>query len=167
MLCYTCYELLRLPCHLPLTSPSSLDSIITESLRLHPVVPVLAKRAMRDVTVDGTWISKGTFVFIDVAGYQTSLEPDFHPVNKSTLQQDPAYKSKQQEDRFIAFGGGGMRCVGEDTARHIARNVVWKVMQGWQLELVEGQEFVEAFRLTVGFKKGLFVKKKRKQRIGL
>jgi cytochrome P450 len=79
LLCYCVFDLCRNPrvleklresIHDVKTHMEYLDCVIKESTRLHPVAPVLVKRAAQDTTLDGFPISAGTLLCADVMGVQ-------------------------------------------------------------------------------------------------
>jgi cytochrome P450 len=90
-----------------------LDAVVTESLRVRPVVPDITRKLAQDVTIgEGTRalrLPAGTFV--DPAIYLVMRDPRLYP---EPLEFRPERFVGQRPDPnvWIPFGGGSRRCLG-------------------------------------------------------
>nr|XP_029718734.1 uncharacterized protein LOC109429227 [Aedes albopictus] len=122
-----------------------LDQVLNESLRLHPIIPVLAKRCTEDTVLIGPKgkkipVSAGTavtipyFVQLDPQYYQDpeKFDPDrFSPENGGT-------KPYREQGVFLPFGEGPRMCLGMRFAiAQVKRGIV---------------EILDKFELTVNSK---------------
>ncbi|WP_232681028.1 cytochrome P450 [Nocardioides sp. R-C-SC26] len=86
-----------------------LEAVLKESMRLHPVIPMVVRTLMKPATIAGHHLPAGTTVgpSIVVTHQRDDLHPDpevFRP--ERFLGQNPAPNS------WIPFGGGVRRCIG-------------------------------------------------------
>ncbi|KAL2630932.1 hypothetical protein R1flu_015618 [Riccia fluitans] len=89
-------------------------AIINESMRLYPQPPVLIRRALEDDMLGQYLLRKGEDIFISVWNLHRSPDlwedPDaFRPERWDTFSAAEA----SQAFRFIPFGGGPRKCVGD------------------------------------------------------
>ncbi len=89
--------------------PEYLEAAIKESLRLRPVLALVARRARAPFTLAGEPIAPGTWLApsIHLAHHRADLYPEpgaFRPERFLGTKPDPY--------RWLPFGGGGRRCIG-------------------------------------------------------
>lgn len=111
-----------------------LDRALRETMRLHPVAPVLLRRAMRPIELRGHVIPEGADVYL--APVLSHRLPD--------LFDDPA---SYHPDRYLAhpelagylhgFGGGAHRCLGENFAGLLGQVALTRLFQQFDLALVD------------------------------
>jgi hypothetical protein len=111
-----------------------LDAVITESLRVRPVVPDITRKLTEEVTFgEGArqlTLPEGTFV--DPAIYLVMRDPRLYP---EPLKFRPERFVGQRPDPnvWIPFGGGGRRCLGAAFALTEMRVVVGEVLRRVEL----------------------------------
>jgi cytochrome P450 len=111
-----------------------LDAVITESLRIRPVVPDITRKVTKDITIgEGSralTLPAGTFV--DPAVYLVMRDPRLYP---APLEFRPERFVGQRPDPnvWIPFGGGGRRCLGAAFALTEMRVVVGEVLRRVEL----------------------------------
>lgn len=116
-----------------------IDSIIKETMRLHPAAVLLAPHlALEDCKVDGYDIAKGTTVFINT--WSIGLDPDlwddpesFQP--KRFLGSDIDVKGHHFE--LLPFGSGRRMCPGYRFGLKTTRSLLGNMLQGFNWKLHE------------------------------
>ena len=113
---------------------ASLDRALRETTRLHPVVPLMIRRAVRTVEIGGRLIPEGADVFIA-------------PALSHRLPSIFEYPDSYRPDRYLAhpelaghlhgFGGGGHRCLGEHFADLLAHVVLTQLFRQFDLTLID------------------------------
>ncbi|GJY60462.1 cytochrome P450 93A3-like protein [Tanacetum coccineum] len=127
-----------------------LQAIVKESLRLHPVVPLIQRLSTEDCTLSGYHIPANTTIFINVwEGLgETRL------IGKPLSQLMPERFENQQLDvrgqhfHLVAFGGGRRMCPGTSLALmevHVTLGSMiqcfdWKAGKDGNLDSVETEE---------------------------
>lgn len=106
-------ELSDCPTPLQMTELPYLNAVIRETLRMHPTVPIVLRRLLGPLTVDGVACSEGAIVGIALNALH------FNP----SIWADP---ERFDADRFVGtrispfeyapFGGGHRRCIGSSFA---------------------------------------------------
>lgn len=90
-----------------------LDAVCDETLRLAPIVPIMARRLAREWTLAGATIPAGTMVCpaVMLTHFDPALYPDpsrFDPARFLTRRYTPG--------EFYPYGGGARRCLGASMA---------------------------------------------------
>lgn len=123
-----------------------LDRVLHEALRLHSPVWLLMRRATDTVRLGGVTIEPGSEVMVNVPTLHRdpALFPDpmrFDPDRWLA----PAAKDWSRS-RFMPFGAGGHKCVGDHFAWAEMTVVVATICARWRLELVPGHRVREVAR---------------------
>jgi beta-ring hydroxylase len=93
--------------------------VINESMRLYPQPPVLIRRALEPVTLDGYKIDAGTDFFISVWNLHRNprlwenpdkFDPDRFPIDQKMPNEIT------ENFAYLPFGGGQRKCVGDQFA---------------------------------------------------
>ncbi|KAG4149984.1 hypothetical protein ERO13_D05G367200v2 [Gossypium hirsutum] len=117
-----------------------LDAVIKETLRLHPVAPLLIPRVPSKTTVIGGFtVPKGCRVFINAWVIQRDPELwddplRFHP--ERFLETDINYRSNNFG--FIPFGSGRRICVGVSLAEKMMALLLGSLVHSFEWGLSEG-----------------------------
>lgn len=115
-----------------------LQSVILESLRLHPVVPLLAPHmSSADCTIGGYDVPAGTILFANAWGIHRD----------PTLWNDPtSFKPERFENwkseayTHMPFGMGRRACPGEGLAQRIMAITLGSLIQCFEWEKVDGKD---------------------------
>jgi sterol 14alpha-demethylase len=111
-----------------------LDRALRETMRLHPVVPLMIRRAVQPAELRGRLIPEGADVFIA-------------PVLSHRLPHIFDDPESYRPDRYLArpelagylhgFGGGGHRCLGEHFADLLAHVALTQLFGQFELTLLD------------------------------
>jgi cytochrome P450 len=105
---------------------SYLRAVISESLRLRPVVPLAGRRLASDLNVDGLSLPAGTDV--TPAIWLTHTRPDLYP-EPYAFRPERFLEESPTTYGWIPFGGGIRRCLGAAFAEMEVRIVLEAVLQ--------------------------------------
>ncbi|KAJ7749416.1 cytochrome P450 [Mycena metata] len=113
-----------------------LNCVISESLRLNPAVPVLARTATETARVDGVLIPKGTLIIIPLEAINTWTDvwgPDadeFRPSRWLDLPRNfsPAFSS-------VPFSTGHSSCIGRTLATMQLKMIIASLMFNFEFSL--------------------------------
>jgi cytochrome P450 family 135 len=112
-----------------------LDAVVTESLRVRPVVPDITRKLMTDVTIGQgdrqLRLPAGTFV--DPAIYLVLRSPEHYP-DPLAFRPERFVGQRPDPNVWIPFGGGSRRCLGAAFALTEMRVVLSEVLRNIDLE---------------------------------
>jgi cytochrome P450 len=139
-----------------------LEPVLKESLRLHPPVWILARRAEAEDIIGGYRIPDKSFVF--VSPYITHRHPEFWP---NPERFDPSRfegPAARERNRFawFPFGAGPRRCIGEHFAMVEAKMILAILTDRFRFILPEGSKVEGDPSVTLRPKGGLSLKLERK-----
>ncbi|KAG8476669.1 hypothetical protein CXB51_030623 [Gossypium anomalum] len=133
-----------------------LDAVIKETLRLHPVAPLLLPHVPSETTIIGGYtIPKGCRVFINAWAMQRDLELWDDPLRfqpERFLETD--INHRDNNFRYLPFGSGRRMCVGISMAKKMAALLVGSLMHSFEWRLSEGT------KLSLEDKFGLVLKRR-------
>ncbi len=110
-----------------------LSAVINETLRLHPVVPILAARQLKQPWVFlGYELPAGTLVSIGTL--RLHKREDLYP-NPCAFVPERFLKHTFSAFEFMPFGGGVRRCIGASFALYEAKIVLATLLSQCQLSL--------------------------------
>jgi cytochrome P450 len=114
-----------------------LDAVLKESMRLHPIIPMVVRTLMRPATIGGWDLPAGATVgpSIIVSHQRTEAFPDpevFRP--ERFLGQAPPTST------WIPFGGGARRCIGAGFAQMEGVQVLREVFTAYDVRAVDTDE---------------------------
>jgi cytochrome P450 len=90
--------------------PAYLEAAIKESLRLRPVLGVVARRARVPFELAGATLPAGTWLAPSI--HLTHRRPDLYPEPGAFRPERFLDSGKPDPYRWLPFGGGGRRCIG-------------------------------------------------------
>ena len=142
-----------------------LRAVISESLRLRPVVPLAGRRLASDLNVNGLSLPAGTDV--TPAIWLTHTRPDLYPEPyafrpERFLEGEGGYPINKYG--WIPFGGGIRRCLGAAFAEMEMRVVLEAILQRRTLSPANSRaERVTRRNVTFSPRKGTLVRSSRRR----
>ncbi|PKA62850.1 Cytochrome P450 87A3 [Apostasia shenzhenica] len=130
--------------------------VINETLRLANVAPVIFRKALKDIHINGYTIPAGWGVM--VCPPATHLNPEIY---KDPLTFNPwrwkVRKEKAETKNFMAFGGGMRLCVGAEFSKvemavflHcLVTKYRWKTVRGGSIMRTPGLQFPHGYHIQV------------------
>jgi cytochrome P450 len=114
-----------------------LEAVLKESMRLHPVIPMVVRHLMQDATVGGVRLPRGTNVAASILlahGSETShRDHDRFRPERFTLGEVAI-------NTWIPFGGGVRRCIGAGFSLMEGVAVLREVLTAYDVTLPQGSE---------------------------
>jgi len=128
-------ELRRLQDDIAAGSTARLDAVIKETMRVRPVVPVVARRLHAPLQVGDWTLPAGVMVApnIELIHHRHDLYPQ-----PDEFRPDRFLDSQAETYEWIPFGGGIRRCLGASFATFEMRTVIPVVLRRAQLRLADG-----------------------------
>ncbi len=115
----------------------TIDMVIRESERIHPIATMLQRVAKEDIFVDGYRIPKGDRVVV-VPRLSHLDEREFpEPERFRPDRFDPNGECPANMDSLIGFGGGLHRCLGVNFARLEMKMLIATLLQRYDIELLD------------------------------
>ncbi|KAF5812643.1 putative cytochrome P450 [Helianthus annuus] len=134
-----------------------LDATIKETLRLHPIAPILFPRVpSKDCVVGGYAIPKGTAVFINV--YSIHRNPrywdnpmEFNPDRFLVKEGTDILDYRGNNLKFFPFGSGRRMCPGVPLAEKMQKFILASLLHSFNWSLPEGVEhdLTDSFALAL------------------
>jgi cytochrome P450 family 110 len=135
----------RLPLQEALAHPA-LDAFCKEVLRIHPVIPVVARQVQDTVEVAGYTLPPGITVAPCI--YLTHHRPDLYP-DPDEFRPARFMERRYGPYEYLPFGGGARRCIGMPLALWEMKVVLAALLPRAELELSEPGRRVRPVRRSV------------------
>lgn len=111
-------------------------AVVKEALRLYPPAWLLGRRTLRDVTLAGRTLRKGSVAF--VSPYVSHRNPRWFPQPEAFLPERWETLDDLPKFAYYPFGGGTRVCIGEAFAWTEAVLALATLAQRWRFALVPG-----------------------------
>lgn len=114
------------------------DQVFHESIRLHPSVPLMMRRTIRDCDLGAFRVPAHTLLFL-VPTYNHrmpeywSMPELFDPERFSAARQE----HKKHSFQYLPFGGGAHKCLGIHFALIVAKVFMFHVLQHYEYRVPE------------------------------
>jgi cytochrome P450 family 135 len=152
--------LTRLTAEIDAGEDTYLRAVISESLRLRPVVPLAGRRLASDLNVNGLSLPAGTDV--TPAIWLTHTRPDLYP-EPYAFRPERFLDDSPTTYGWIPFGGGIRRCLGAAFAEMEMRVVLESILQRRVLSPASDRaERVTRRNVTFSPRKGTLVRSRRR-----
>ncbi|MFW5875751.1 MAG: cytochrome P450 [Myxococcota bacterium] len=112
-----------------------LEAFCKEVLRIHPVIPVVARQVQKRVEITGHVIDPGVTVAPCI--YLTHHREDIYEA-PDEFRPSRFLERKFDPYEYLPFGGGARRCIGMPLALWEMKAVLSAVVPHWRLTLPEG-----------------------------
>lgn len=109
-----------------------LDAVCQETLRIYPVVPIVARRVMSPYSVMGHEVPVGCSVAPCI--YLTHRRPDLYP-QPTVFRPERFLERKLSPYEHLPFGGGIRRCIGSAFALYEIKLVLAEIVRRFDLTL--------------------------------
>ena len=130
-----------------LTQIPYLDAVVNESLRIHPVLPDLARKLCQDAELMGCKLKAGTAV--GAVAFLTHRDPEIYE-NPDEWIPERFLDRKFSPFEFYPFGGGNRRCIGAAFASFEAKVVLGTLLPAYRFELLDDRPLsVERRHITL------------------
>ena len=141
-----------------------LDAVIKETLRVHPIVPLVVRYLQAPLEIAGKVLPQG--VTIAPCIYLTHFHSDVWE-NPQEFNPERMLERRLLPFEFYPFGGGVRRCIGAEFALYEMKIVVPYILRHFSLALKPGYKMKVTRRgITFSPSKGLPVLVKRKSALG-
>jgi cytochrome P450 family 135 len=111
-----------------------LESVVKETLRCRPVVPVVARRLSEPAVVGGYMLPGGTILMVSI--YLVHHDPDSYP-EPEEFDPERFVDGVPEGAAWIPFGGGTRRCLGASFAQLEMRVVLREILTSVELSAVD------------------------------
>jgi cytochrome P450 len=108
-----------------------LEAVVTETLRLRPVISIVARRLTEPVEIGGWSLPAGVTVTPSI--YLVHRRPDVYP-NPERFEPERFLDNPPGTYTWIPFGGGVRRCIGGSFAHFEMQVVLAELVKRRQLE---------------------------------
>ncbi len=112
-----------------------LDAVIRESLRVRPIIPIVARRLKADFEVGGWTLPRGVTVAPCI--WLAHRRPDIYP-EPGAFRPERFVDHKPDPYAWLPFGGGVRRCIGQAFALYEMRVVLASILLRTRIHLAPG-----------------------------
>jgi cytochrome P450 len=133
-----------------------LTMCVKESLRLHTVVPFVARQLSRPMEIEGVTLLPGTI--IDICPWAVHHNPDVwgsdHMEYRPERFEIENFR-KMDSHAFIPFSAGPRNCIGQSFAMHEVKTVVARILNSFRLEVDKSHPIEMSPELVLRSKHGI------------
>ena len=107
-----------------------LDAVISESLRIRPVVPMTGRELREDSELGGYELPSGSIVMVSI--YLAHTRPDVY-ADPYAFRPERFIEEETETFSWIPFGGGTRRCIGAAFAQMEMRVAIATILRSVRL----------------------------------
>lgn len=131
--------------------------VIQESMRLHPPIWIIERRAIREDRIAGYHIPAGSSVVI--SPYALHRHPEFW---NDPERFDPSRFEERPSAAYLPFGAGPRFCIGQEFAMLEARLITAMVLRQWSLRTLPGHPVDAMPDITLRPRHGMMMELRRR-----
>lgn len=120
-----------------------LEAVLKESLRLHPVIPMVVRHLMAPVTIAGIDLPRGTNV---AASIILAHADERNHADHLRFRPERFLEGEVSANTWIPFGGGVRRCIGAGFSLMEGVAVLREVLTTHEIRIPEGEHETAAVR---------------------
>lgn len=115
------------------------DRVFQESLRLRPSVPLMTRRTIKDIEIEGHHIPAHTMVFMPNVSHHRNPEhwPDPQKFDPDRFLPERA-EHKNHSFCYTPFGGGAHKCIGMHFAAMLSKTFMFEMLKKYDYRLPKG-----------------------------
>ena len=140
-----------------------LDQVIKETLRLYPPIHIGNRHATEDMIVCGYHVPEGTRVMYSIYLSHRDKEYWEDPDAFCSARFARGAEEKTPPFTYLPFGGGPRNCIGAAFAQVEARTVLARLLQRFDLELLNGDQIHPHMGATLEPRPGGSMRVKRRK----
>ncbi len=130
--------------------------VMNESLRLHPVLPMLARRTVNSCMIDGQAIPSNTVLWLSPLANHMSEEYWSNPEKFDPERFSPERREHMNHAySYVPFGGGAHQCVGMQFASMIVKSFMHQFLHRFEYRLPTDYQLENRYVPTSKPKDGL------------
>ena len=114
-----------------------LEAVLKESMRLHPVIPMVVRHLMQDTTVGGVRLPRGTNVAASILLAHAS---ETSHRDHALFRPERFARGEVTPNTWIPFGGGVRRCIGAGFSLMEGVAVLREVLTAYDVSLPAGSD---------------------------
>lgn len=122
-----------------------IDSAIKESLRMRPIIPIVARRLTAPMEFRGMQLEAGTVLAPNI--YLTHMREDLYPEPKR-FKIDRFVEKQPDTYAWLPFGGGIRRCIGASFALYEMRVILQAILRRTELRAAHDKDERIVRRIT-------------------
>jgi len=142
-----------------ITQSPLLDAVCAETLRLHPLIPLVTRKLLRPFEVGGHLLPAG--VGLGACLLLAHLREERYPQATEFRPQRFLAGKQPSPHEYLPFGGGARRCLGAAFALHEMKIVLATVVLEFELELTSAPARTSVRAATIGPRGGVPVVRRR------
>jgi cytochrome P450 len=135
-----------------------LDAVFQEAMRLYSPAPVLMRRTVAPVRLDGITLGKGATIIIPIYVVHRHKRLWEDPLKFDPSRFTPQVRAGRHRCAYMPFGAGPRTCVGATFAMLEGKTILATLLSRARFDLPDGEAPVPFARITLRPKNGLTLK---------
>jgi cytochrome P450 len=135
-----------------------LDAVFQEAIRLYSPAPVLMRRTVAPVRLDGITLGKGATIIIPIYVVHRHKRLWEDPLKFDPSRFTPQVRAGRHRCAYMPFGAGPRTCVGATFAMLEGKTILATLLSRARFDLPDGEAPVPFARITLRPKNGLTLK---------